>query len=310
MELRQLRYFCAVVDCGNFTRAAAACAVAQPSLSQQILNLESELGQPLLVRHPRRVELTEAGASILEHARRILGETDSMRRRLDQRTRLLEGRVTVGAIPTVAPFLLPGPVAAFVAAHPGVRVRVRENKTSVLMEELVGGQVEFAIAGDITIADRRRWSMHVRELFRERLWLAMAQHHALAQRTQPVSIEEIPGDQLIVLSDGHCLRDQTLRVCRLRRAEDRLECEQLETLLAMVGEGLGIGIIPAMATRLALPRGVVTRPILAAEAERTISIVRRRSTELGPAAAELLKSFRAAGPGESQSPHAQIGKQA
>jgi LysR family transcriptional regulator, hydrogen peroxide-inducible genes activator len=303
MELRQLRYFCAVVDRGNFTRAAAACAVAQPSLSQQILNLESELGQPLLVRHPRRVELTEAGAAMLEHARRILGETDQLRRRLEQRSRLLEGQVIVGAIPTVAPFLLPGPVAAFLSAHPGVRVRVRESKTSVLMEELVSGQAEFAIASDITASDRRRWSLHVRELFRERLWLALPRGHALAGRAQPVSLDAIPREQLVVLSDGHCLRDQTLRVCRIRRAEDRLECEQIETLLAMVGAGLGIGIIPAMAARAGLPEGVVTRPILAAEAERTISIVRRRSTELSPAATELRRHFLAAVPEETRKPN-------
>jgi len=294
MELRQLRYFCAVVDRGNFTRAAAACAVAQPSLSQQILNLEAELGQPLLVRHPRRVELTEAGAAMLEHARRILGETDQLRHRLEQRTRLLEGRVVVGAIPTVAPFFLPRPIAAFLAAHPGVRVRVHESKTSVLLEELVAGQVELAIASDITSADRRRWSLHVRELFRERLWLALPRTHLLAGGLQAVSLDQIPREQLMVLSDGHCLRDQTLRACRIRQVEDRLECEQLETLLAMVDAGLGIGIIPAMAMGSVLPDGVVTRPILADDAERTISIVRRRSTELSPAAAELHRRFLAA----------------
>jgi len=291
MELRQLRYFCAVVDRGNFTRAAEACNVAQPSLSQQILNLEAELGQPLLVRHPRRIELTEAGAAVLVHARRILSESEELRGRLERRSLLLEGSVVVGIIPTVAPFLLPARVAGFLRAHPGVRVRFREQRTAELLEQLVGGVLDFAIVGDVTAADRRKWSLHVRELCRERLLLALPKHHPLARRSSPVPNEAIPREQLMVLTDGHCLADRTLAICRIQRSSDRFECDQLETLLGMVSAGLGVGIVPAMAVERPLPAGVVVRPLEAAEAERTVTIVRRKTSLLSPAAEALRRFF-------------------
>jgi LysR family hydrogen peroxide-inducible transcriptional activator len=291
MELRQLRYLCAVVDHGTFTRAAIACSIAQPSLSQQILNLEDELGQPLLVRRPRRIELTDAGRSVLQHARVILRESESLRHGMEQRAGLLAGSVIIGIIPTMAPFLLPTQVASFRQAHPGVRLRMRESRTARLMEELVAGQLDFAIVSDITPADRRKWSLQVRELFHERLLLALPRQHPLANTPGAVQPDQIPREQMIVLSDGHCLGDQTLRICRLQRSEDRLECEQLETLLAMVDAGLGVGIVPEMATHRSLPAGIVTRQLTAPEPERIISIVQRRTAGLSPAADAFLDYF-------------------
>lgn len=291
MELRQLRYLCAVVDQGTFTAAATACTIAQPSLSQQILNLEQELGQPLLIRHARRVELTEAGQAVVRRARLILAESDSLRLDMERRTGLIEGTIHLGVIPTVAPYLLPQPIRRFQQAYPGVKIQVHEGRTSRVLQDLASGRIDFAIASDITAADRDRLSLHVEELFRERLLLATPQAHPLASSATPVAIKDIPKDQLIVLSDGHCLADQTLSVCRLRRTEDHLECEQLETLLAMVRTGLGIAIVPEMAVQNSSGQGITIRPFKAPEPKRLISIIRRRSGSLSPAASAFLTEF-------------------
>lgn len=295
MELRQLRYLCAVVDHGSFTAAATACAIAQPSLSQQILNLETELGQPLLIRHPRKIELTDAGAIVLRRARAMLQESESIHTEMSRRTGLMEGSVVLGVIPTVAPYLLPAKIRAFREAHPGVRIHVRERRTNRVIEDLVAGRLDFAIISDVTQAEKQRWSLHVKELFRERLLLAIPATHVLARKTTPIPLDQVPKDEIIVLSDGHCLGDLTLSVCRIRRGEDRLECEQLETLLAMVGAGLGLGIVPAMAVAMlggALD-SVAIRPFDAPEPQRIISIIKRRAASLSPAANALLAYFDA-----------------
>lgn len=296
MELRQLRYLCAVVDHGSFTAAAAACAIAQPSLSQQILNLEEELGQPLLVRHPRKIELTDAGAVVLRRARAMLQESESIQSEMSRRSGLIEGSVTLGVIPTVAPYLLPAKIRAFREAHPGVRIHVRERRTSRVIEDLVAGRLDFAIISDITQAEKQRWSLHVKELFHERLLLALPATHELTRKTTPIPLDQVPKDEIIVLSDGHCLGDLTLSVCRIRRGDDRLECEQLETLLAMVGAGLGVGIVPAMAVAMLgdVSGTVVTRRFRTPEPRRVISIIKRRAASLSPAANALLAHFDSA----------------
>lgn len=293
MELRQLRYLCAVVDHGGFTAAARHCSVAQPSLSQQILNLEEELGQPLLVRHPRKVELTEAGEQVVQRARTILHEAQSLHSEMEKRSGLVEGSVELGVIPTVAPYLLPPKIRAFQQAHPGVRIQVRERRTSRVIEELVAGRLDFAIVSDITAAERQRWSLHVRGLFQERMLLAVPKAHPLATKRGLISLDQIPKQEVIVLSDGHCLGDQMLSVCRLRRSADRLECEQLETLLALVGAGLGIGIVPEMAAarHQGYDDAVVIREFKTPQPTRAVNLVKRRAASLSPAAEALLAYF-------------------
>jgi LysR family hydrogen peroxide-inducible transcriptional activator len=291
MELRQLRYFCAVVDEGSFTAAAAACAIAQPSLSQQILNLEHEMGQPLLIRHPRRVELTDAGQAVIRRARLILAESDSLREDMERRIGLIEGTVHVGVIPTVAPYLLPVPIRRFHRKYPGVKIHVREGRTSRVLQELASGRIDFAIVSDVTSTDRERFSLNVAELFKEKLVLALPQAHALAHAEEAVAIKDIPKEELIVLSEGHCLTDQTLSVCRLHRSDEHLECEQLETLLALVRTGLGLAIVPEMAVKNGSREGIVIRPFKSPEPKRLISIVNRRAGSLSPAANAFLEEF-------------------
>ncbi len=291
MELRHLRYFCSVVEHGSFTRAAEECSVAQPSLSQQIKNLEEELGELLLKRHPRRIELTEAGALLLEHARLILSEAESLEKTFKKRSAMVEGEVALGIIPTMAPYFVPDLVRRFGGDHPSVRIQIQEGRTSEQVNALVHGKIDFAITSDISPADRKRWSLHVREVFQENLMLAVPSSHRLAAHAGPLPLAQVPRDEIVLLSEGHCLSEQTLKVCKLRRSGDRLQCGQLETLLALVGAGLGVGFIPEMAARSVPSKNVKILRLRDPEPSRAICVVWRRPVSLTPAAETLLKYF-------------------
>jgi LysR family transcriptional regulator, hydrogen peroxide-inducible genes activator len=288
MDLRQLNYFLAVAEEGSFTRAARRCRIAQPSLSQQIRKLEEELGQPLFLRRPRKVELTEAGQAVCERARELVDKAREFREVFIRRQELEEGEVAVGVIPTIAPYLLPGVVAAFAENFPRIGIRIREAKTSELIGMIAEGSIDLAIASDVAAADRKRVALKVRELFRETLLLAVPKGHALASGGRPVPLSGLPTGQMIMLSEGHCLADQVLRLCRMNREASRIECGQLESLLALVGAGLGVGFVPEMSTRAPAP-GVAYRRLGSPEPQRLISVIHKGGTPLSPAAAKFLE---------------------
>ncbi|MCW0221297.1 MAG: LysR substrate-binding domain-containing protein, partial [Prosthecobacter sp.] len=196
-----------------------------------------------------------------------------------------------GVIPTMAPYLLPQPIRRFHQKYPGVKIQVHEGRTSRVLQDLVTGRIEFGIVSDVMAADRERLSLSVEELFRERLLLATPKDHLLADKETAIAVKDVPKNQLMVLSEGHCLAEQTLSVCRLRRSEDHLECEQLETLLAMVRTGLGIAIVPEMALQQNAGEGICIRPFKAPEPKRLISMVKRRGASLSPAASAFLAEF-------------------
>ena len=304
MELRQLTYLVAVAEEGNFTRAASRCGVAQPSLSQQIMNLEHELGEPLFVREPRRARLTEAGQTAYRHAREVLRGTSRLEEAFEQRETLGTGRLSVGAIPTISPYLLPEICQAFLEDYPQISIRMLEAKTSELLERTVAGELDLAIASDVDSRERRRHALVVREVFRESLVLAMPERHELAQGRQVLAPGRIPREELILLKEGHCLSDQVLEVCRGRREAVRIECEQLESLLALVAAGLGVAVVPEMSARRRAPAGVAYRRLGNPEPQRIISVVRRRSKP-APAAArfvDYIQSARLTGAAEQAGP--------
>ncbi len=217
MDLRQLEYFREIAREGSLTAAAKRCQIAQPSLSQQLRALEDEIGEPLVHRKPRGVELTAAGRILLEHAERVLEEARLLKDRFIQRRDSQEGCLIFGMIPTIAPYLLPKLLRPFREAFPKIDVQVREAKTEGLIRMVVDGSIEFAILSDVTPQDQKRWSLHVRELFREPLMLAVPLCHPLTEGNQPPKPEELDPETLIHLRDGHCLTDRTLKVCRLER---------------------------------------------------------------------------------------------
>ena len=288
MDLRQLEYFTAIVREGSLTAAAKRCRIAQPSLSQQLRTLEDELGEALVHRKPRGVETTAAGRILLEHAERVLEEVRLLRERFAQRRNSQEGAVIFGMIPTIAPYLLPRLLGPFRQAFPKIDVQVREARTSGLIQQVVDGSIEFAILSDVTMQDQKKWSLHVRELFREPLLLAVPLIHPFADGSQAPKPEQLQRESLIHLRDGHCLTDRTVEVCRLDRLDPRLECDQLETALAMVAAGLGIAVVPELAIRSRPLPGLEFCELQDPAPERTISLMKRRAAQLSKASEVLI----------------------
>ncbi len=288
MDLRQLEYFTAIAREGSLTAAAKRCRIAQPSLSQQLRTLEDELGEALVHRKPRGVETTAAGRILLEHAERVLEEVRLLRERFAQRRNSQEGAVIFGMIPTIAPYLLPRLLGPFRQAFPKIDVQVREARTSGLIQQVVDGSIEFAILSDVTLQDQKKWSLHVRELFREPLLLAVPLSHPFANESQAPKPEQLQRESLIHLRDGHCLTDRTVEICRLDRLDPRLECDQLETALAMVAAGLGIAVVPELAVRSRPLPGLAFCQLQDPAPERTISLMKRRAVQLSKASEVLI----------------------
>lgn len=291
MELRQLELLRCIFDEGSLTAAAKRCHLSQPALSQQIRALEDEVGEPLLVRKPRGVEATAAGEMLMEHAVRMLDELTKVKDAFAGRRDLQSGKVSFGIIPTIAPYLLPRLLAPFRKRLPGIDLAVSEARTADLIAKLVAGEIEFAILSDVAEADRKRWSLHLRELFREPLLLAAPANHPLATRKAPPSPSDLKAAELIHLQGGHCLADRTLRACKIRDPNPGLRCDQLSTALAMAASGLGVTVVPKLAVAHLEDNAVVFRPFAGKGLHRTISLMKRRGTSSSPAAEELLKSF-------------------
>lgn len=292
MDLRQLEYFTAIVKEGSLTGAAKRCRIAQPSLSQQLRALEEELGEALVHRKPRGVEPTAAGRILLEHAERVLDEARLLRERFTLRRISQEGSVIFGMIPTIAPYLLPRLLGPFREAFPKIDVQVREARTSGLIQQVVDGSIDFAILSDVTPQEQKKWSLHVRELFREPLLLAVPISHPFADGSQAPKPEQIQPGTLIHLREGHCLTDRTVEVCRLDRLDPGLACDQLETALAMVAAGLGIAVVPELAVRSRPLTGLVFCQFDEPVPQRTISLMKRRAIPLSKAADELIEIIK------------------
>jgi LysR family hydrogen peroxide-inducible transcriptional activator len=244
MEMHQLRYVIAVARAGNFSRAAEQCHVSQPSLSQQIQKLEGELGERLFNRTRREAQLTPHGKSFLQRAIRILEEVDTAKREANEAHQLLRGTLSIGVLPTIAPFLLPKILAEFTKKFPGMEIVVQEDTTAHLLKLLLGCEIDFALASQ-PISDLR---LEVRELFAEELLLALPPGHPLT-RKRAISSSDLENQPFILMKEGHCLGDQVLRFCDQRdlRPAVTFRSAQLETIRALISAGLGLSLIPAMA---------------------------------------------------------------
>lgn len=286
MEMQQLRYVAAVARTGNFSRAAERCHVSQPSLSQQIQKLEDELGERLFDRMKRQAKLTPCGEVFLRRAARILEEVDAARREASEARGLLRGTVALGVLPTIAPYLLPDVMARFTKKYPGVEVVVQEDTTAQLLKLVMACEIDLALASQ-PIQDPR---LEVHELFAEELLLALPPGHPLT-RKRAVNAADLKGERLIVMKEGHCLGDQVLGFCDQRdlRPQITFRSAQLETVQALVRAGLGLSLIPAMASRTDSGRLSEYRSLKSPRPERKIVAAWPKQRPPGRAAAEFLK---------------------
>jgi len=289
MELHQLRYVVAVARTGTFSRAAAECHVSQPSLSQQIQKLEEELGSRLFDRIKPQVRLTERGAAFVRRATRILEDLESARQEAASDEALLRGTLTVGVLPTIAPYLLPPALAKFRKSFPGVKAIVQEEVTARLLQLLAAGDLDFAILSPPLNDDR----MDFETLFEEELLLAVPQDHPLA-RQRNISSEDLSCEQFILLKEGHCLGDQVLRFCEQHAVAPQINCRsaQMATVQALVAAGLGISLVPEMATRESNSRSPVYRSLKAPRPHRPIAAAWLRTRPPGVIAREFLDGLR------------------
>jgi LysR family hydrogen peroxide-inducible transcriptional activator len=246
MQIHQLRYVVAAARAGSFSRAAEQCHVSQPSLSQQVLKLEDELGERLFDRLRRETKLTPHGEAFLRRAVRILEEVDSAKREATDAQNLLRGTISVGVLPTIAPYLLPRAMTEFTRKYPGVEIIAHEDTTGRLLKMTLAYEIDFALASR-PIGDER---LEVRDLHTEELLLALPPGHPLT-RKRVVNIADLKNEHLIVMKEGHCLSDQVLSFCDRGglRPQISFRGAQLETIQALVCAGLGISLIPAMAVQ-------------------------------------------------------------
>jgi LysR family transcriptional regulator, hydrogen peroxide-inducible genes activator len=288
MEMHQLRYVVAVARKGNFSRAAELCHVSQPSLSQQIQKLEDELGERLFDRMNRVAKLTPHGETFLPHALRILEEVEAAKREADDAQMLVCGTVTVGVLPTIAPYLLPEVMARFIEKYPGMEIVVQEDTTARLLKLALGCEIDFALASRPIHEER----LEVQELFSEELLVALPPGHLLT-RNRTVSASELAGARLIVMNEGHCLGGQVLGFCDRHDLSHhiRFRSAQLETIQSMVRAGLGISLIPAMAARRNRADGPEYRSLVAPKPTRKVVAVWPTQRPLSRAAAEFLKTL-------------------
>jgi len=244
MELHQLRYFCAVAEAGSFSRAAEQSHVSQPSLSQQIMKLEDELGTRLFDRLGRSVRLTETGQTFLPRARAVLRELEAARGDVAEQKDSVGGSVTIGVIPTVAPYFLPQRLTLFSRKFPQVRLTVVEEITPVLLDHVRASKADLAILA----LPIRGHEFETFPLLAERLFAALPPGHKLAKR-RTLSLKDLRAQPFLLLRDGHCFRDTAVAACDRARLHPQIvfESGQFSSLLSMVGAGMGVSIVPEMA---------------------------------------------------------------
>jgi len=277
LKLKDLRYLVAVADQRHLGRAAARCFVSQPTLSAQLKKLEDSLGVQLIERAPNNVCLTEAGEAIVARARRILEASDEMVTLARSQRDPLAGRLRVALLPTIGPYLLPRVAPAMRKALPRLELRLYEYQTAAMLAKLHAGEIDVGILALPVEVD----GLESRELYREAFMVALPEHHPLAARER-VRLADLKGEQLLLLEEGHCLRDQALEVCSRVGVTDQQDfrATSLETLRQMVATGAGVTLLPELAGRGAYrnARGVALRPFARPAPERHIGALWRKSS--------------------------------
>ena len=266
MEIHQLRYVCAIAETGSFSRAAERCQVAQPSLSQQVMKLEEDLGAKLFDRLGRSVRLTDAGRAFLPHARTILNEMEAARSSVAENEADVRGSVAAGVIPTIAPYMMPRLTAAFAKQYPEAKLRIVEATTPVLVESLRNLSIDLAILA----LPLRHKDLEYFRLRSEPVFAVLPRDHPRAD-AKSIALKELRGTAFVMLRDGHCFRDLSIAACSHARVTPRIafESDQFSSLLGMVAAGLGVSLVPEMA----IDRSAGCRYVRLSDARATRTIV-------------------------------------
>src|SRR5882724_4260732 len=276
VTLRQLRYFNALARHGHFGRAAEACAISQPALSMQIKELEEALGGVLLERSARQVALTKLGEEAAQRARDILRSVDELGDFARASRDRLAGRLRIGMIPTIAPYLLPEVIGNLTRTHPELDIHVRETLTAKLIEELEDGRLDTAIVA-LPVSES---SLVEVALFSEHFLLVRPGED---EATPVPSSKALRAMRLLLLEEGHCFRDQALSFCNMQSSPPRevLDASSLSTLVQMVGAGIGVTLIPEMAVAVETRSASVSvARFKNPQPSRTIGMVWRKTSPL------------------------------
>jgi len=291
MNFRALQYFVKLAELKHFSKAAAACFVSQPTLSTQIAKLEEELGVFLVERAPRQVMLTPIGEDIAHRARHILRDIEHMkdaaRRSKDPET----GNIKLGIFPTLAPYLLPHVIPVIRQRYPDLRLQLAEEKTEDILNMLDQGRLD---AGLLALPVEEH-GMEMEVLFVEPFVTAMPSSHPLAGKPV-IKVKDLEGEELLLLEEGHCLREHALAVCALAGAHERVDfhATSMETLRQMVAANAGVTLMPVLSVKPPIPAtdNIALRPFETPAPSRTIALVWRSSSPLRGFLKKLAESFK------------------
>jgi len=288
MELHQLRYSVAIADTGNFTRASAKCNVSQPSLSQQIINLEKELGHKLFHRLGHKAVPTESGTVFLDRARRILLEVDNTSKELSDHPSL-ERRLTVGAIQSLAPFLLPALIERCRKRHPNLQLNIREDFKDSLISSVIDGELDFALAA-LPVDDPR---LFAETLTQEPLLLVVGKDHPFVARPK-VTAEDLAGETFALLGSSSSVAAQVHSFCGDHHFEPRIgfRCSQISTLKSLVALGAGISVLPRIAQAPEDSDSLVYLELADANPIREIAVIRHQQRYQSRGAEQVIAILR------------------
>ena len=279
MNLRDLKYIIAVADTHHFGNAAKRCFVSQPTLSGQIKKLEQELGVAIFERTNRAVTVTPIGEKILQHARVIIEQSDSIEQLAQAHRDPLAGPLRVGAIPTLSPYLMPLILMPLKQTCPQLTLVLSEEPTDVLLRRLQNHEIDAALLA--TAVDETEFDVFL--LFDEPFWIAHPTDHPFYLK-EKITRADLKKTTLLLLSEGHCLADQVMDLCQVNPRDSNqaladLRASSLETLLQFVGAGFGSTLVPALAMRGSWTSGsgVVARELEFKNAFRRVSLVFRKS---------------------------------
>jgi LysR family hydrogen peroxide-inducible transcriptional activator len=286
MNLKDLKYLVALADTGHFGKAAERTFVSQPTLSAQLKKLEEFLGVKLVERQPKNVQLTDVGKQIVVRARRMLDEGDEIIALARNNTDPFAGKLKIGLIPTIGPYLLPRVMQRIRKSLPQLGLMLYEHQTEALLKRLRDGEIDLGIMALPIAAD----GLDTRLLYEEAFTVALPNEHPLAAKSS-IKVSDLRGQTLLLLEDGHCLREQALEVCSsiaVREAED-FRATSLETLRQMVVAGLGITLLPetAVESPFGSQRGLSIRPFSKPAPTRSVGGVWRKSSTRAPVIAAV-----------------------